>query len=225
MCGRYTLYESQDLEARYGVQGPTVMAEENYNVSPGQYMPVVFTEDGKKKIVSMRWGIVPGWAKDTKIGYKLINARDDTLFQKPMWKGLAKHSRALIPARGFYEWKLDEIGEKQPYFIHPKNKQVFSFAGLYSVWKDVEGLPLYTFTIITTDANNEMRNVHNRMPVILSRDDEDKWLSPELENEAALQEFLHPMADGSLTLYPVSKDVNKPANNNPNLLEIIENSK
>lgn len=221
MCGRYTLYESADLEARYGVKGPTIMAEENFNVSPGQFMPVVIMEDGKKKIVSMKWGLVPSWAKDIKIGYRMINARSDTLLEKPMWKGLAKHNRALIPARGFYEWQVDELGEKQPYFIHPKDKMVFSFAGLYSVWNDVEGHPLYTFTIITTDANKDMNGIHDRMPIILAREDEDRWLNPELNDDKDIVEFLHPSAEGMLTLYPVSKDVNKPANNTPTLLDLI----
>lgn len=222
MCGRYTLYESADLEARYGVKGPTIMAEENFNVSPGQFMPVVIMEDGKKKILSMKWGLVPSWAKDIKIGYRMINARSDTLLEKPMWKGLAKHNRALIPARGFYEWQVDELGEKQPYFIHPKDKMVFSFAGLYSVWNDVEGHPLYTFTIITADANKDMNGIHDRMPIILAREDEDRWLNPELNDDKDIVEFLHPSAEGMLTLYPVSKDVNIPANNTPTLLDLIK---
>lgn len=225
MCGRYSLYESSKLETRYGLKDTVIMAEANFNVSPGQFMPVIIWEEGMKKAVSMKWGLIPSWAKDAKIGYKLINARDDALFEKPMWKGLARHMRALVPARGFYEWKTDELGQKQPYFIHPKDELIFSFAGLYSVWKDAEGYPLYTFNIITTNANKDMQDIHDRMPVILRREDEDAWLNPTIEQDEAISQFLHPSADGTLTLYPVSKDVNKPANNSPNLIEMIENSK
>ena len=201
------------------------MAEANYNVAPGHYMPVIVWEEGEIKAFSMKWGFVPSWAKDTKIGYKLINARDDTLFEKPMWKGLARHSRALIPARGFYEWKTDMLGQKQPYFIHPDDEQVFSFAGLYGVWKDVEGYPLYTFTIITTDANKDIQAIHDRMPVIIEREDEDAWLNQAMVEDQEIMQFLHPSSTGALTLYPVSKGVNRPANNSPNLIEIIQNYK
>ena len=129
------------------------------------------------------------------------------------------------PARGFYEWKTDNLGEKQPYFIYPKDELVFSFAGLYSNWKDVEDYPLYSFTIITTDANTDMDGIHNRMPVILRRNDEDAWLDPEIVRHEEIAEFLHPSAEGMLTLHPVSKDVNKPVNNNQNLIHAIENYK
>jgi putative SOS response-associated peptidase YedK len=223
MCGRYSVYEFAEIQLHYGLEDKAFLSEENYNVAPGQFLPIVILENGKKKIESMKWGLVPSWAKDTKIGYKLINAREESIFEKPMWKGLVKHTRALVPARGFYEWKLEDK-EKQPYFIHVKNRSYFAFAGLYSEWKDVEGKPLYTFTIITTEANKEMSKVHNRMPVILELKDEDKWLNPELTDDE-LQTLLHPSADGTLTMYPVSKDVNKPSNNNPNLLDLIELAK
>lgn len=225
MCGRYSLYESSNLEARYGLKHTTIMAEANFNVSPGQFMPVIIYENGNKVAVSMKWGVIPSWAKEPKIGYKLINAREDTLFQKPIWKALVHKSRALIPARGFYEWKTDQLGQKQPYFIHPKDEKVFSFAGLYSIWKDAEGYPLPTFTIITTEANRDMKGIHDRMPVILRREDEDAWLNPVMVDDTAIMRFLHPSKNGTLTTYPVSKDVNKPANNSPNLVEMIQNSK
>lgn len=225
MCGRYSLTDFAHIQARFGLSGPTIMTEDNYNVSPGHFMPIIYKENGENKILSMKWGLIPSWAKDIKIGYKLINARDDTLLQKPMWKNLARHSRCLVPASGFYEWKIDEIGEKQPYFIHIKEFLYFTFAGLFSVWKDVEGHPIYSFTIITTDANKEMSGLHNRMPVILDKEDEDKWLDPDLDSDELISEFLHPAPDGSLKIYPVSKDVNKPKNNNPTLLDPILNSK
>jgi putative SOS response-associated peptidase YedK len=221
MCGRYSLYDFADAQTRYGITGKAIMAEENFNVAPGQYMPVIIIENGHKKIISMKWGLIPSWAKDIKIGYKLINARDDTLFEKPMWKGLARTQRALIPARAFYEWKTDESGEKQPYIIHLKKEKVFSFAGLYSIWNDAEGHPLFSFTIITTSANKTMEPIHNRMPVILHRGDEDKWLDPEIKNDDIISAFLKPIENDAIEIYPVSKQVNSPKNNDPSLLDKI----
>ncbi len=209
MCGRYVLYDTDDIPERFGYNTADDF-HANYNVAPSQMMPVI-TQDGLKQ---MRWGLIPQWAKDEKIGYKLINARSETVFEKPMWKGLIKRKKCLIPANGFYEWKrLD--GGKQPYFIHPKDQGLFAFAGLWETWKH-EGKEWETYTILTTEPNLEMENIHNRMPVILHRDDEDNWLG--LDDEKEIQRLLRPYEDNELEIYTVSKEVNTTAINNKTLI-------
>jgi putative SOS response-associated peptidase YedK len=181
-CGRYTLHAKiRDLQHRYkAVKAPHEIAP-NYNIAPGQTMPVVTDDEaGKPAIELMRWGLVPMWAKDISIGYKLINARDDTVFEKPMWRNLILKKRCLIPADGFYEWKKTHDGSKEvkkPFYIRPKQADIFSFAGVWSSWKDAEGSELKTYSIITTEPNEEMRLVHNRMPVILYPEEESAWLA------------------------------------------------
>ena len=185
-------------------------------------MPVITAdESGQRHMELMKWGLVPAWAKDPSIGYKLINARDDTIFEKPMWRGLVLKKRALIPADGFYEWKrLPEDGKerKQPFYIHPKQSDIFSFAGVWETWKDVEGKELKTYSIITTAPNEEMSSVHNRMPVILHPEDEASWLEPSKVSREEIEPFLHPYEDQGLEMYEVSKDVNSAANNDEHLI-------
>ncbi len=160
-------------------------------------MPVIIADElGQPCLELMQWGLIPAWAKDPSIGYKLINARDDTIFEKPMWRGLVLKKRALIPADGFYEWKRLPEGNKerkQPFYIRPKNKCVFSFAGVWETWKDVEGKELKTYSIITTAPNEEMSSVHNRMPVILHQEDEGSWLEPSKVKREEIEPFLTPL--------------------------------
>jgi putative SOS response-associated peptidase YedK len=196
--------------------------QENFNVAPGQIMPVITVdESGQPRLELMQWGLIPAWAKDPSIGYKLINARDDTIFEKPMWRGLVLKKRALIPADGFYEWKRlpgDGKERKQPFYIHPKHVDVFSFAGVWETWKDIEGKELKTYSIITTEPNEEMSSVHNRMPVILHPEDEASWLEPSKVKREEIEPFLHPYEDNGLEMYEVSKDVNSAANNDEHLI-------
>jgi len=220
-CGRYVLQvKAKDLAKRYNLANvPDI--RENYNVAPGQILPIITEdEDGKRNLELMKWGLIPVWAKDPNIGYKLINARDDTIFEKNTWRSLILKKRAIIPATGFYEWKKPPEGskEKQPFYIHPRQLDIFSFAGVWGAWKDVEGKEWKTYSIITTEPNKEMSSVHNRMPVILHQEDEASWLEPSKVTRDDIEPLLRPFEDGGLEMYRVSDEVNKPANNYKELI-------
>ena len=223
MCGRYTLHQKvDDLAKRYNLANVPTGIRENFNVAPGQQMPIIIQdESGANKLEIMKWGLVPFWAKDPKIGYKLINARDDTIFEKPVWRNVILKKRCLIPADGFYEWKRPPEGSKehkQPFYIKPKQVDIFSFAGVWETWKDIEGLEWKTFSIITTEPNKEMRAVHNRMPVILHQEDEAAWLEPSSVTRSSVEPLLRPLEDGGLELFRVSEDVNSAQNNDKHLI-------
>ena len=221
MCGRYTLHKkAAELADRFNVASVKDELRENYNVAPGQFMPVVINENGKTRIELMKWGLVPFWAKDPKIGYKLINARAETLFEKPMWRRAIKNRRCLVPADGFYEWKLvkeDTKEDKHPFYVYPRQEELFSFAGIWESWKDTEDMEWKTYSIITTKPNKEMAKVHNRMPVILHREDEDSWLDPLHGDRNDIEPYLQPYDDNGLEMYEVSSSVNLPKNNNAEL--------
>ena len=167
----------------------------------------------------MQWGFIPFWSKDPSKGPRPINTMAEHAFDSPMWRGAMKDHRCLIPARGFYEWKVLPDNSKVPYYIHPKDIDLLSFAGIYSVWKDVEGLPLYTFSIMTTEPNKEMEPIHNRMPVILHPDQEAIWLDPQYSEREQLADLLVPYEDNGLEIYRVSKDVSNTRNNDKHLVE------
>ena len=222
MCGRYTLHQkAQDIAKRYNLAKNPHDIHDNFNVAPGQFMPVVYADDsGKTSLEIMKWGLVPFWAKDPKIGYKLINARADSIFEKPTWRKVILKKRCLIPADGFYEWKRPKSPKehKTPFYIHPKQSGVFSFAGVWETWKDSEDKEWKTYSIITTEPNKEMSKIHDRMPVILSQKDEADWLEPLNDSKKDIEPFLHPFKDNGLEIYEVSEDVNSPRNNNKHLI-------
>jgi len=199
MCGRYTLHTTDELEERYRVEVAEAIRP-NYNAAPSQMMPVL-TNEG---LEVMRWGLIPKWAKDEKIGYKLINARSETVFEKPMWKGIIKRNRCLVPANGFYEWQKRD-GGKQPFYIHFPDERIFSFAGIWETWQH-EGKEWQSYTILTTTPNKEMESIHDRMPVILHREDEAQWLAADTEED--IRVLLAPLENGALETYEVSPEVN-----------------
>jgi putative SOS response-associated peptidase YedK len=221
-CGRYVLKATpKQLRDHYNLANPPKGLKPNYNVAPGQFLPVVTAgAEAGWQLEPMKWGLVPFWAKDPNIGYKLINARDDTIFDKPMWRSVILRKRALVPASGFYEWKKPDTpkGRKQPFYIHPKQTGLFSFAGVWDSWKDVEGLDWKTFSIVTTDANRDMSAVHNRMPVMLHKDEEAAWLDPSKASRADVEPFLHPYEDEGLEMFEVSPEVNTVRNNDAKLI-------
>jgi len=222
MCGRYTLFTTAGaLAKRFGLGKVPTHIPENYNVAPGALMPVIVLNDaGERQIELMRWGLIPPWAKDPHIGYKLINARDDSIFDRPVWRSVILHKRALVPANGFYEWKRPSSPKerKQPFYIRPKQQELFAFAGVWETWRDADGNEVKTFAIITTEPNKEMADVHNRMPVIVEPEDEASWLEPSKVSRNEIEPFLHPYEDDGLELIMVSSDVNVTRNNDKKLI-------
>ena len=218
MCGRFTLTDIDAFFSRYRIilkQGINI--QPHYNIAPTQFVPVIYQEG---KIELMKWGLVPFWAKDSQIGHKMINARSETLTQKPSFKHLLKQNRCIVPCSGFYEWKkIDK--QKVPYYIEIKDSELLSFAGLYDIWKDSAGNELKTFTIITTNANNTLKPIHNRMPVILEKGFEEKWIDDKFQDVNSLIQMLKPYPDENMIAYAVSTEVNSPKNDSSELLKKI----
>ncbi len=224
MCGRFSLTDIDSIFSRFGViisKDINKKITPHYNIAPTQKIPVIYkNKNQENKIEFMKWGLVPFWAKDPKIGYKMINARAETLAQKPSFKHLLKSKRCLVPSSGFYEWKrIDK--RKIPYYIGIKNSKIFSFAGLYDNWKDSDGNELKTFTIITTNSNNTLKPIHNRMPVILEREFEEDWLDVKTHDFDSLKQMLKPYPDDKMIAYAVSTEVNNPSNDNPELIRKV----
>lgn len=186
MCGRYRIIKkAEEIEERFLAEIDKEFYQPNYNASPSQDLPVIVNIN-PRAVNFFRWGLIPTWAKDPTIGSRLINARAETVAEKPSFKGSLKYWRCLVPADGFYEWK--KVGtKKQPYLITLKDESLFSFAGLWAEWSAPDGSPIPTFTIITTAPNSLMEGIHDRMPVILTREDEKKWLSKDTAVPQALQ--------------------------------------
>lgn len=223
MCGRYSFIVSDDLGRRFRVHIPTLNLRSRFNVTPGQEMPVVYRTD-ENHLELMRWGLIPSWAQDPAIGTRLINARAETLAEKPSFRASFKRKRCLVPASGFYEWKRAG-GENIPYYYHLKDTLYFSFAGLYDIWHDpAGGHEQKTYIIITTDANDRVSQVHDRMPVILRDEDEDDWLDG-ATRRARLEAMLTPTTDVRFTGYRVSKKVNYPENEGESLIEPVPEPK
>jgi len=181
---------------------------------------VVNENDGSRVLRLMRWGLIPSWAKDPSIGSRMINARSETLAEKPSYRNALKRRRCLIVADGFYEWQK-QPGGKIPMYITLKDRQPFGFAGLYETWTEPEsGESLVTCTIVTGPANEFMASIHERMPIILPPDAYDLWLDPQEMNTARVLELLKPYPADQMRAYPVSTRVNTPANDDPSLIEM-----
>ncbi len=229
MCGRFVSSSPPDeLAAYFGAEAvaETVLAP-NYNVAPTQDVLAVVESDGGRYLDAFFWGLVPSWAKDAKIGSKMINARAETLAEKSAFKRSFATRRCLVPADGFYEWKKLGTGtkpQKQPMFIRRTDGEPLAFAGLWSVWRgpDKDQEPLRSLTIVTTTPNELMATIHDRMPVILPEERWATWLDRDHDDLAALGDLLVPLPDGLLTATPVGKLVNNVRNNGPELLEPAE---
>ncbi len=222
MCGRYSLFaDPLEVMERFGLRELSFDWQPRYNIAPGQLIPVIIAERGRKRIGQLRWGLVPSWAKDDKSGYKMINARSETLTEKPAFRTLFVRKRCIIPADGFYEWKKTEKG-KQPMRIMMQDGSLFAFAGLYDTWTGPDGQKLSTCTIITTKPNELVSDVHDRMPVILrSPEDEQIWLDRERYDADLLESLLVPYDGQRMKAYPVSAMVGSPANDLPECIEEI----
>jgi len=218
MCGRYALVVVGDgsLQRRFSLEELLDTPASRYNVAPTQTLPVIVRQS-PNHMEMMRWGLIPSWAKDANIGSRMINARAETVAEKPAYRGPLRSQRCLVPASGFYEWKRDGTS-KQPYFIHVKDEPLVAFAGLYDRWRDPNGQTVHSYTIITTTANAVAAPVHDRMPVILQREDEETWLDPDVTEPGHLLSLLRPYPSHEMEAYPVSSAVNSPRNDTPNLL-------
>jgi putative SOS response-associated peptidase YedK len=222
MCGRYTLTSSGDSVATLFDLMEVPQLPLRFNVAPTQEAAVVrVVEPGGPRTLSfLRWGLVPYWAEDPAIGNRMINARAESVAEKPAYRTSFKKKRCLVVADGFYEWKKMGKGPKQPYLIRRPDRQPFAFAGLWSSWRNpASEHPLETFTILTTDPNATMKGLHDRMPVILDRADFGLWLDPATADADRLQSLLVPAPADLLETVPVSKMVNSPAYDGPQCIE------
>ena len=215
MCGRYSLVPTDNLTERFDVEGQLPLLP-RYNVAPSQSMPVV-VRNSPNHLVEMQWGLIPSWSKEPRATFSTINARSETVTTSPVFRGPFKSRRCLVPASGFYEWQQTGHG-KQPFGIRLKDAELFAFAGLYDVWRDGEGNELYSYTILTTTPNDLVAPIHNRMPVILRREDEQVWLDKQAE-PARLRALMTPYPTHLMEAFPVSRAVNNPANESAELLD------
>jgi putative SOS response-associated peptidase YedK len=220
MCGRFTFQPTEAFYERFEVSDRLDSLVPRYNIAPGQMVPVIIA-NSPRRIVFMRWGLIPHWAKDEKAAYKMINARVETLTQRPAFRGLLSHNRCLVPASGFYEWQ-GEGRDKTPYYIYPEDQPYIALTSLFDVWITPTGEELYTFTIITTEADPFMARLHNRMPLILARELEDAWLDPQLTQAQEVLDVLSRSTGLELDAYPVSRMVNRPSMDSEALIQRVE---
>ncbi|WP_151735954.1 SOS response-associated peptidase ['Paenibacillus yunnanensis' Narsing Rao et al. 2020] len=220
MCGRYTITVTMDeLMLRYLTsEAALVHYAPMYNAAPMQMVPAVIHDGMHNKLGQLRWGLVPSWAKDARIGSKMINARAETLLEKASFRKLVVSRRCIIPVDSFYEWKSSG-SSKQPMRIMLRDESIFSLAGLYDIWVDTDGNKLGTCTIITTEPNHLMAEIHDRMPVILPREAEAEWLDRGNRDVPALMDLLRPFDAGLMRAYPVSPEVGNVRNNYKELIK------
>ncbi|MGC8723424.1 MAG: SOS response-associated peptidase [Acidobacteriota bacterium] len=208
MCGRFTVrLPTPDLAAAFGVAARARETAPSFNVAPGREVPVVVDEGEGRRLDAFRWGLIPRWAKDPSIGERLINARAETVAEKPAFRQAFLHRRCLILADGFYEWKAEGT-RKTPYFISVEGVPVFAFAGLWERWAPPDGEPVLSCAILTVEANAFMRSIHHRMPVILPPEAHGAWLDPHNGDRQALLALLRPFPSEGMRAHPVSTFVN-----------------
>jgi putative SOS response-associated peptidase YedK len=218
MCGRFVRAVSlEDIADEFGVDTPSFDLSPSYNIAPSQDIAVIIN-GGKKSLALCTWGLIPSWAKDPKIGYKMINARAETVAEKPSFRSSFNKHRILIPATGFYEWKK-EGRLKVPFHISLKSGKPFGFAGLLSLWTSPEKKQICTCTIITTSANDLLLDIHDRMPVIIQKTDEEKWLNSKEQDKGALLAMLTPYPSDEMDYCTVSSSVNSPSHNSPDCIK------
>lgn len=227
MCGRYASYSPIDQIARLLQAEPAVQLDPRYNIAPGQQVLAArLNTAGARELVGLHWGLIPVWAKDRKTGYSLINARAETVAEKPTFRHAFKQRRCLIAADGFYEWRKADEGPKQPYFIRLKTREPFAFAGLWEHWEDKwaekgggEAQTIDSCAIIVTRANSLVKQIHDRMPVILSPADYDRWLDPDTHEPERLLPLLVPFGAEQMETYRIGTAINNPRNEGQQLLE------
>lgn len=216
MCGRFTLFvDPKDLMRMFpGFEVPAEWTP-RFNIAPTQPVAVI-PNNGQNKIEFFRWGLIPSWAKDPKIGNRMINARSETLAEKPSFRVAYRRRRCLILADGFYEWRKEPGRKaKTPMYIRLESSEPFAFAGLWEAWRAPDDQTILSCTIITTAPNELVKEIHNRMPVILDPAAYDLWLDPAERSAGELDEWLRPYPAEQMLAYPISTFVNSPANDAP----------
>ena len=222
MCGRFSLTKEElEIEKRFNAKFYSNDLMKRYNVAPSQ-LSLVITNEKPGELQLFKWGLIPSWAKDPKIGFMMINAKSETVFEKPAFKSLIRKRRCLVISDGFYEWKVMSAKKKQPFRIGMQDDKLFAFAGLWDAWTDKDsGEIVPTFTILTTDANELVAPIHNRMPVLLRPENESDWLNQKTEDSSLLA-LLKPFPEAQMKVYPVSELVNSPRNDSPQLILPLE---
>ena len=207
MCGRFALYGSaENIAEKFAIEQTFFPIIPRYNIAPSQVIAAV-TQSQERELRPLKWGLVPSWVKNPAFGNRMINARAESLKDKPSFKRAFRARRCIIPASGYYEWKKTFSGTKTPYYIQLQNKELFAMAGLQEEWTGATKEVLHTCAIVTTEANDSAATVHNRMPAILSADEVEQWLNPDSSNVDSLLELLHPYK-GKLRIHPVASKVN-----------------
>jgi len=214
MCGRFVRITSIGaIKVKFNVEHVFSDLTPSYNIAPTQEV-VIINDEGMRQLIQCKWGFIPSWAKDSSIGYSMINARSETVARKQAFRSAFKKKRCLVIADGFYEWRA-EGKKKFPMYIRLKSGECFGFAGLYNIWTSPDGNQICTCTIITTEANETLKPINDRMPVILPRDKEDFWLNPANEEKKQLLGILKPYPSEELLAFEVSTKVNVPQFNTP----------
>ncbi len=221
MCGRYSLIFIDDLGKRFRIFDPMLGIRSHFNIAPSQIMPVIVHQYGKTGMVMMQWGLIPQMAKDPEKSLHPINAKAETLAEKPMFRNLLQNQRCLVPASGFYEWKKEGT-KKIPFYIRLKETRLFAFAGLYDVWHDANSTAHPTYTLVTTQANELAAPLHDRMPVILKREDEERWLTGGAPAPDEMKRILGPYPAREMEAYPVSSRVNSPDVDDERLIQPLK---
>jgi putative SOS response-associated peptidase YedK len=210
MCGRYSLLCIDDLGNRFRVHNPMIGSRSRFNISPGTRQPAIVQGSGGRELVQMQWGLIPGHVSTSGTLRPVINARAETFTERPVFARLLASNRCLIPASGFFEWKQLRT-KKIPYYFHMPDQPVFAFAGLFDTWRDPCGTILAAYTVVTTEPNPLVAQVHPRMPAILSRKNEERWLADVAVTAGSVRELLAPHPSGEMEMYLVPDLVNTPS--------------
>ena len=220
MCGRFTATNPKAILLEMVGEDEHLEIKARYNVTPGQTSTVVTVgEDGSRRLTEMRWGLVPSWVRKPTSGHRMINARVETVAEKPAFRDSIVHRRCVVAADGFYEWQRSS-GGKQPYLLRLNNGVPFGFAGLWDCWRSPDGRALDTFTILTTTANALVEPIHKRMPVMLNRQQREAWLVPWTGSES-IHQFCEPFPASAMEAIPVSEYVNNPAHDSVKCLQAV----
>ena len=222
MCGRYFLHSTADKLTRLFGEMPMPLLAPRYNIAPTQPVPIVRQDaNGRREMVLVRWGLIPGWSKGPDSRYSMINARAETVAGKPAYRNAFRYRRCLLPADGFYEWHASD-GAKQPYVLCAQDSQTLALAGLWEHWQDANGNEIESCTILVRAANAQVRAIHDRMPVIVARDSFDLWLDIHSQKPQPLETLLAAQQPPPLAIFAVGRAVNSPKNDSPALLEPME---